>query len=262
MLIFNLRKISSTYTKVYILDFFFPILENLFMLSYIMLVLMVRTNMWFRLPHVLNVKCWKCSSHWVGNSKYYIDKTDETTKSIDEVLCKLIFPWITGNVDSDDLKPPPLNLPAKIQEAEIPQRILKYSVLRIPWWSVVKTPCFHCRGCRSDPGWGIKILHGKLRSCMPCDQPPQIQCFGSVCPDHRFFFFNVIILFLWQSSLFLLSFSRQLCLAWMVSQVYLFWKLPFLIILLPFYFFFWLLERLSRFVLINKFLSPLGIFLN
>ena len=40
----------------------------------------------------------------------YIDKTVETTKSIDEVLGKLIFPWITENVESDDLKPPPLNL--------------------------------------------------------------------------------------------------------------------------------------------------------
>lgn len=55
MLIFNLRKISSTYTKVCTLDFFFPILENLFMLSYIMLVLIVRLGSDYHMSSMLNV---------------------------------------------------------------------------------------------------------------------------------------------------------------------------------------------------------------
>ena len=133
MLIFNLKKNFLNLYKGLYLRLFFPYSRKL--IHVVIYYVNSYCKTWFRLPHVLNVKCWKCSSHWVGNSKYYIDKTVETTKSIDEVLCKLIFPWITGNVDSDDLKPPPLNLPAKIQEAEIPQCILKYSVLRIPWWS-------------------------------------------------------------------------------------------------------------------------------
>ena len=32
------------------------------------------------------------------------------------------------------------------------------SSLGIPWNPVVKTPCFHCRGTGSIPGWGTKIL--------------------------------------------------------------------------------------------------------
>lgn len=101
-LCFNLRKMSQLCMRLY-LELFSYCRKLLFMLSYIMLVLIVRLGSDYDISSMLNVEM---PSHWVGNSKYYIDKTVETTKYWVE-YCKLIFPWITENVDSDDLKPPP-----------------------------------------------------------------------------------------------------------------------------------------------------------
>lgn len=73
------------YTSVYTLDFFSSV-GNFYSCCHI-LCSYFKTQ--FRLP-VLNVGYAPATG--VGNSKYYINKTIETTQSIDEVLCTLIFP--------------------------------------------------------------------------------------------------------------------------------------------------------------------------